>query len=252
MQTMPPSHCHGPGCVHTNLIKAHIMPQWVGRFINSPYGANVLVTPTSKTQKYPGGIFDPNILCADCDHYLGTNYDAPASEIFKKLRITRKNMNMRRTRFTKRGIDCDTLCRFFLSILWRSSISTRPECKIHLGSYETEVRDTLFHIKPISILSGLGIVMVRYISNITDATRLYTLPETLPRFLGHNVFGFALAGFRIVVKLDPAPFPPEWQRDILNCGKNVLHGRVTNFESSLEGRKAHRMVLDAEQRRRTP
>jgi hypothetical protein len=253
MQTPPPFHCHGrPGCVHTELIKAHIVPQWVSRFINSPHGANVLITPTSRTQKYPSGIFDPNILCANCDGYLGTNYDDPASEIFKRLRITRKDMNMRRTRFIKRGIDCDTLCRFFLSILWRASISTRPQCRIHLGEYETVVRDILFHVKPISSLSGLGVVIVRYISNITDASRLYTLPETLPRFLGHNAFGFALAGFRIVVKLDPVPFPPELQQDVLNCGQNVLRGRVTNFESSREGRKAHRMALDAERRRKTP
>src|SRR5216684_8858107 len=162
MQTPPPFHCRGPGCGSSGLIKAHIVPQWVGRFIDSPHGANVIISPKYRTQKFPHGIFDPHILCAKCDGYLNTHYDDPAGEIFRRLRITRKDMNMRETRFTKRGIDCDTICNFVLSVLWRASISKRAECIISLGKYEDEVRDILFHVKPLSSLSGFEIVVIRY------------------------------------------------------------------------------------------
>jgi hypothetical protein len=251
MHTPPPFHCHGPGCGSTDLIKAHIVPQWVGRFIDSPHGANVVITPTYRRQNLPHGIFDPRILCAKCDGYLNTHYDDPAREIFL-CELSSVDMNMCQRRFTtKRAIDCDTLCRFFLSVLWRASISTRSECCINLGNYEDVVRDVLFHVKSISTLFGFGVVIFRYISKI-DVSRLYTLPVTLPMScLGHNAFVFQFAGFQINVKLDPFPFPPELQQDVLN-GRNVLRGYVTDFESSLLGRKDRKMVLDAARRRNTP
>jgi hypothetical protein len=244
------SHCHGPGCDNTNLIKAHIVPQWVGRYIDSPHGANVVITPRTRTRKLPHGIFDQNILCDTCDGYLNTHYDDPASEVFRRLRITHKNMNMRQTRFTKRGVNCDLICRFFLSILWRASISTRSECFISLGEYEDEVRDVLFGIKPPSSLSGFAVIVVRYISNITDPTGLYTLPVTRGH-LGYDTYHFSFAGFRVTMKIDPHPFPSDWYKDVLN-GRDVLRGYVTNFESSPEGRKAHKMILDADRPRKTP
>jgi hypothetical protein len=195
----------------------------------------------------PHGIFDPRILCAKCDGYLNTHYDDPAREIFRRLRISRKDMNMRQTRFRKRGIDCDTLSRFFLSVLWRASISTRPECNINLGNYEDHARDILFHVQPLSSLSGFGVVVVRYISKITDASRLYTLPVREQR-VRYNAFSFSLSGFWIIIKLYPCPFPAGWEQDVLD-GRNVLRGCVTNYESSREGHTAHKMVLDAARRR---
>ena len=115
---MLPSPCRGPDCQSTDLIKAHIIPQWFGRSIQSSSGLpNAIITVSHRTQKYPNGIFDSEILCASCDGYLNRHYDNPAIKIVQTLRITSKDMNMRKTRFTKRNIECSTLCGFFLSIL---------------------------------------------------------------------------------------------------------------------------------------
>jgi hypothetical protein len=150
-------------------------------------------------------------------------------------------MNMRQTRFTKSGVDCDTLSRFFLSVLWRASISTRPECNLNLGKYEDHARDILFNVRPLSSLVGFGVVVIRYISKITDPSRLYTLPVKEQR-VQYNAFSFSLCGFWIIVKLDPCPFPAGWEQDVLGS-RNVLRGCVMNYESSREGHAAHKMVL---------
>jgi hypothetical protein len=153
---------------------------------------------------------------------------------------------MRKTSFTKRNIECDTLCQFFLSILWRASISTR--CKdMTLGTYEDKVRDALFNRKPFSSLAGFEVVVSRYRSRvIADPSRMYCLPRALHPF---KIFGFSLAGFRITVKLDPHRFSPKDQRNVLN-GRNVLRGDVIEFENTPEGHEAHEMVVAAGRRRR--
>ena len=152
---------------------------------------------------------------------------------------------MRKTRFTKRNIECDTLCQFFLSILWRASIS--PRCKgMTLGKYEDKVRDALFNRKPFSSLIGFEVLVSRYRSRaITDPSGLYCLPRALHPY---KIFGFSLAGFRITVKLDPHRFSPEDQRNVLN-GRNVLRGDVIEFENTPEGHEAHEMVVAAGRRR---
>jgi hypothetical protein len=205
-----------------------------------------MITVSDRTQKYPNGIFDSEILCASCDGYLGKHYDNPAIKIFQTLRITSRDMNMRKTRYAKRNIKCSTLCEFFLSILWRASISTR--CKgMTLGKYEDQVRDALFNRKPFSSLVGFEVLVSRYRSRvIADPSGLYCLPRALHPY----IFGFSLAGFRITVKLDPHRFSPEDQRNVLN-GRNVLRGDVIEFENTPEGHEAHEMVVVAGRRRKT-
>jgi hypothetical protein len=147
--------CRGPGCTSSDLIEAHIIPKSFGRLIRSPVGANVTVTMDRASQKNPLGVFDSRILCAICDGHINNHYDQPAFDFFKQFRLRLGDVNMRRTRFTRRGVNCDMLCGFFLSVLWRASISTRPECSLTLGPYEDEARDKAHPVVPGSPICGM-------------------------------------------------------------------------------------------------
>jgi hypothetical protein len=224
--------CRGPGCTSSDLIEAHIIPKSFGRLIRSPVGANVTVTMDRASQKNPLGVFDSRILCAICDGHINNHYDQPAFDFFKQFRLRLGDVNMRRTRFTRRGVNCDMLCGFFLSVLWRASISTRPECSLTLGPYEDEARDVLFGRKPLSSFAALEVMVQRYRSNTIPVDQLYTLPALAP-FGELNAYGFSLAGYRVTAKIDPRPLPPSCKPYTLNR-KNVLRGFFVDFEDTPE------------------
>ena len=242
-----PPTCHGPGCKRTDLIDAHIIPRSFSRLIRSPISVNVTLTMDRTSQRNPLGVFDSKILCSSCDGYLNTHNDQPAFDFIKSFRLTRDNVNMRKTKFFKLGVDCDMLCGFSLSVLWRASISSRPECSLTLGPYEDEARDVLFGLKPLSGFVEFELMVQRYRSLSIDANKLCIFPERAI-FGDLNAYGFTLAGLRVFAKIDKRPLPYFCKPYILN-GKNVLRGLFTDFENTLEFRRAIEMVVNAEHRR---
>ncbi len=241
------SSCRGPGCNSVDLIEAHIIPRSFGQVIQYPTAANVTLTMDAATQKNPLGVFNSGILCSACDGHLNKQYDAPAFEFFKKFRLKRSHLNMRKTRFSKTGINCDLLCGFFLSVLWRASISTRPECTLTLGPYEDEARDVLFGLKPLSSFDAFEVMVQRYRSKTIDVDKLYIFPELAP-FGELNAYGFSLLGYQITVKIDQQPLPNFFSPYILNR-KRVFRGFLVDFENTLEFRRAIDMTIRAEDRK---
>jgi hypothetical protein len=239
--------CRGPACDSTDLIIAHIIPQAFARDIEAPDGANVTLTLNRNTQTNPRGVWDDKILCKSCDGKIGTRYDNHAIEFFRRFQLMRHNIIQEGTEFSKPQVDCDMLCGFALSVLWRASISTRPECTLTLGPYEDEVREVLFGVKPLSSLSECEIMVQRYRSATTDASKINIYPELAP-FDALNAYGFSVGGLRFCVKIDPTPLPVFCKNYIIN-GKNTLRGLFVDFENTLEFRRTIEMVINAEERK---
>jgi hypothetical protein len=121
----PQRHCHGFRCASTTLIKAHLVPQAFGRAVKSMNGPNTRVSERVVSRKAQHGLFDPNILCADCDGYLNTKYDDPAARFINRFEFLPGELDLSRSHFEKPNVDGDMLCGFVLSVLWRCSISQR-------------------------------------------------------------------------------------------------------------------------------
>jgi hypothetical protein len=62
---------------------------------------------------------------------------------------------------------------------------------------------------------------------------------------------FALRGFRILAKIDPAPLPPELQPAVVN-GNDRLIGSFIDYRSTTEGRAVAAMAQAASTRSRYP
>jgi hypothetical protein len=192
------------------------------------------------------GVYDLNILCAKCDGVLGY-YDDYAIEVcrrFKSDHVVQGDM------FSVLNVDGDKLAKFVLAVLWRASISSRPEFKkIALGPYEDLARDVLFGAKALSEIRAFEVIVSRFreIDNF-DVEGVYTSPSSVSN-LGVNGWGFAVSGFRIVAKMDQRPWPrmpADGVKQFVVNGNDKLNGLFVNFNNSVEHRatlamaKAHR------------
>src|SRR6266446_2010756 len=169
-------HCHGYACSSTELINAHLTPQSFSRHIQGISGPNILVSRERYTKKIPRGFFDRSILCERCDGILNKRYDDPTFDFLKTF-VVRPHEMRGSDYFEKQGVDCDLLCGFVLSILWRYSISKLQNTSdVHLGPYEDRVRDVLWGIKPLSSMPEFGVICQRYNKGQIEAEKMFSSP----------------------------------------------------------------------------
>ena len=78
-----------------------------------------------------------------------------------------------------------------------------------LGPYTDVARDVLFGVKPLSAFKEFQVMVQRYTSKHFDTEGFYSLPVPAP-FGEFESYGFGIAGFRLMAKVDSRPFPTEW------------------------------------------
>jgi hypothetical protein len=137
--------------------------------------------------------------------------------------------------FEMPNVDGNAISKFVLAVLWRGSISSRPECKdIRLGPYENRIRDVLFGSCALSELSEFELLVLRLRESATFQSRfIYTFP-TSDRSTGVNRWGFVAGGFRFVCKINNAR-GPAFPKNIWNA--QWLTGQIGCLECSLTSKK---------------
>jgi hypothetical protein len=237
------SHCHGLACPSaTDLVEAHFIAQAFPRQIRKRSGrANTTVSERRFTRSLQHGLFDDDILCGSCDAFLGRKYDEPAFKLLSTLRV----IDLARPTFEIPNVDCDVLCAYVLSVLWRCSISKKFELSnIDLGGYTNPVRAALWGALRLSDLRAYRLLLQRYYPH-PGVDELYSLPIRT----GFEVEGTAwpcgyilsLVGFRFLAIIDPRPLPAQYDRFILN-GSTILRGSFSDFAQTFEAEQA-RSVL---------
>jgi hypothetical protein len=222
--------CHGPNCRSEQLIEAHIIPQGFARFIRGP-DANVKLTPERVSEAKPQlGEYDPDILCADCDRKLGLD-DEYGLEVCR--RYDAEHILVGDKVFEMKNVDCERFSKFVLSVLWRASISKRKSfAAVDLGPYEDVARDVLFGARKLENMRAFEVILQRYQSVHLDPSKIYFHPSRCP-FGDLNAYGFGLAGFRIMAKLDNRSFRQDWWPMVINRS-NVFRGTFAVFEECSE------------------
>lgn len=238
------SHCHGFGCGSTSLIKAHLVAQSFGRLIKSPNGPNTRISERKYTTKAQHGLFDPRILCGDCDGFLNTKYDDPALSFIRNFKYRPGELDLNRSHFEKPNVDCDMLCGFILSVLWRCSISQMFEVSnISLGQYGNPVREMLWGHRSLASFNHYKVMVQRY-HDRPSVEKMYSLPMPIEfedvsfRAKGYL---FVLTGFRFMVILDPQPLPDKYASYVLN-GNDTLRGSLVDFPITYEANMARELV----------
>ena len=193
----------GALCLQTKLCEAHIVPKAFARDVRGDHQMMSITSDSGiRTAKTPDGVFDKHILCAACDRALGI-YDQYGVEFCRAFEVSavRKNGG-----WEVDDVDSDRLLKFYLSVLWRSSISSRPEClAVKLGPYENAARDVLFGERPLSSLYPFEISLTRIKTTIARIDGLFDFPARLQNPWGFNGYAFLLGGFYTIAKVDRRP-----------------------------------------------
>ena len=203
------------------LIKAHITPKCLNRLIQELYPAEHMIKISKKPGTYPkrtpAGEYDDSILCAACDNHVLGSLDTYAGELLgKKIymnTITKYPiMNATQQYCIIPEYDYSSLKLFFLSVLWRMSVSTRPSfTKVNLGPYEAQIRDMLLRKYP-GPPETFSIVLHRYIDDFCAHCMVDT---QLGRQKDLKVYNMSLPGYLAIIKVDQRPIPAEISKVIL-------------------------------------
>ena len=114
-----------------DLIKAHIYPKWLikelypDKKINADEALLSVAIGREHVKRVPVGVYDKNILCAECDNFLG-KYDAYAKEALSTELHPVKVVDTR-TLYTIPDADPIKLKNFFLSLVVRSHWAEQDE-----------------------------------------------------------------------------------------------------------------------------
>ena len=132
------------------LIDAHIIPK--NFYLERKKDRYLCIN--SKTGKYTiqqKGGYDSNILCADCDNHILGEFDKEGYRIlfgdFSKYKYIQLHPQYKIYQLNNNEFDYGKLRKFFISILWRASISELEEwSNINLGGKGKKEYDELFKI----------------------------------------------------------------------------------------------------------
>ena len=186
------------------LIKAHIIPEGFFRSIRDASGA--LEVHSNKLGAYPKrapiGVYDKSILCRPCDNIFSP-WDKHAQDVL--LRDFSDEMAIYHGR-TKIGwvisrFDYRLLKLFFLSLLWRASVSTQDFYRrVSIGPFEQELRMMIAAADP-GAPDTFAVTLARF-----DEPAYTAMLDPHPdRYDSINYFRFYLAGFVAYIKVDQRP-----------------------------------------------
>lgn len=185
--------CHS----RTDLLKrSHILPEFFYRTIyNADHSLNfyevqsVFVDNPEPTQKKWKGEYESNILCKNCDnHVIGDLEDyfykvIFGEEISYKIAPQCKNYGEEDHSYTRcKNLNYDTIKLFFLSLLWRCSISSRGlfnDIKLSIEEEET-LRMFILNKKKADV-SYLPMILQTWVYKTDMPYELLGQPRTLVR-----------------------------------------------------------------------
>lgn len=117
-----------------HLINAHILPKSFYLLKSNKKLMSIDNNGNKDWKHYQNGIKDKNILCGDCDRKLGI-YDKYAKEILFDIIPQKRHFDTSLFLLNGTEFDYEKLRKFFISLVWRASISTEVN-NIKLGKYE--------------------------------------------------------------------------------------------------------------------
>ena len=195
------------------LVKAHIIPEGFFRRLRDGQDPPRVLNEKDYPKKAPIGVYDKNILCLECERIFGDwdnhaqlilNNDCPGRPVLHKGEVVA---------YENTNYDYSKLKLFFMSLLWRASVSTHPFYgKICAGPFEEILKKRIRDSDP-GIPDEFSVALARFKEHTFDLATLDPHPE---KFEGINYCRFYMAGYVIYIKVDSRSTPPPHDKFILN------------------------------------
>lgn len=225
------------------LINAHIIP--AGFFRRIKDGQNPLEIIPTTTGEYikqsPIGVYDQAIICRKCET-IWQEWDNYVQQLLAEEPLNGKALyhNNRKIGFVVDSFDYIKLKLFFISLLWRASVSRQSVFSgVSLGEFEDIAKQHIVNNNP-GNRDDFSVVLSKFehpLAKVMLSPFMYTI-------LGVNYVRFYLASYRADIKVDhqPAPEPEQFLNDVMTQNK-PLYIRCLEFERSKELDEIKKAVL---------
>lgn len=182
------------------LIKSHIVPEAFFRRMKGDRESLKLIAQGQHPKKSQTGVYDETILCAKCDNYFG-EFDNYAQKLLNEnlKGLDPLIMNGKIIGYETNEFRYDLLKLFFISLIWRASISNHPFFKrINLGPFEPIAKYMLQSSDP-GAPDDFGVVLAHFDHQLGSAI-LDPHPEKFKPGINYN--RFYLSRFIAYIKTD--------------------------------------------------
>ncbi|MGF1694455.1 hypothetical protein L4C54_02130 [Vibrio lamellibrachiae] len=219
------------GCGESKkLIKAHVIPESFFVSMKSSSKPLRLITNTSGVypKKSPIGVYDQNILCRQCeDKFQQIDDYGYRVLIGEEDKQTPQYDEAQLVGYRINKVDVSKLKLFFISILWRASISEQQfYSKVKLGSLEDKAQKLIWDGKS-GELDDFSFVLAKFddVSDGVSRTLMDPHPES---WFDVNYHRFYLYGYILYIKTDVKETPSEWKPFISHDDNLIVisRGRV--------------------------
>ena len=174
------------------LRKSHVFPEWLYKPL---YDDNhrFFVLSTDKNKKRgtrPKGIYE-RLLCHECEQRF-SKWEGYARDVFYDLSLKVVEDNRA---FVFSGLQYTPFKLFQMSLIWRASITSRPEVhRIDLGHHTERLRKMLLEDHPGEVYEYGSILMLPALSQELMQQFVYP-PESLPTKIdGHSAYRAVFGG----------------------------------------------------------
>ncbi|WP_286261992.1 hypothetical protein [Thalassotalea atypica] len=235
--------CKGCG-ENKKLIKAHIIPK--SFYMDLRANANHLnIVPSNVGERQSRsniGDYDTNILCKDCDTIM-EKYD----DYGKKLLLDQRDSFIEHERngqllgWEVHNFDYLKLKLFFLSILWRASISSRPFFRrVSLAQYEDKLKELIWNEQD-DDNHTFGCVVAKFLPANIEGVEKSILDPDKTTLEGRNYYRFYFGGYNIWIRVDERGVPAQFKHaEIKNGGSLKVVPR--DFQESKEFKMLEKSV----------
>lgn len=211
------------------LVKAHAVPEAFFRAISrmDTSGAPILVSnkPLAPAKRAPIGVYDPQILCAECEKRFGPWDDYAASVLINELDTGMRALGAGREvlAFQRASVDYARLKLFFVSLAWRASVSAMPFYRnVNLGPYEERARQMILNDQPGEV-NEFGVVMARRIASPQmEAVASSMISPFREKLDGVNFVRIYLGRVVSYVKVDRRPMQSPFDEVVLRPGRPLV------------------------------
>lgn len=230
-------------CGHDKpLVKAHALPESFFRELrvgedDSP-PLMLSSTPGARPKRSPIGVYDKDILCADCETVFGP-YDTYGAEVLiqKKDELFRPiRQDLDTLAFFADGVDQHKLKLFVLSVLWRATLSSQTFYqRMQLGPHQEQLKQRLL-AGACSDPDDYSVLLSRWVAS--DHRKQFVrglMCPFLERWDGINAVRFYFGWTVAYIKVDKRPFAEPLRNLVLGRTKQTVQ-IAREFDSSKDFR----------------
>lgn len=208
------------------LVDAHIIPRSFFEVIKSKGRQDYLMVVSSETSIFDRkswiGVYDSTILCSACEKIFSPWDDYAAKLLLPQMRpedILYEVPNKPLARVIK-TYDYNRLMLFFVSLMWRASVSTQSFfSRIDAGPHEEMLKQIILH-KDLSLNDCMSVVLAQF-GNYDDPSQTFFDPYCT-KFEQVNFSVFFFATYVVYIKMDKRPMPQSFNKAVLKPDQPMI------------------------------